>query len=185
MGCREGLEAEMPSTTKESPRRPCLGWRRVKCWTDRWPARGRTRRTRLSPNCQTEEKWGWTRSAHQASRGGCDRFERGERIWGGQIRFCSLASPRGGEAALLIPTRRSGTTWRGWSGRPVGPLQVNPSAWSLAREGPATAPQTVVGGGCVAWAPPPPEGSFLGSDCSLDKEEPTASWRSGTFPLPS
>ncbi len=32
------------------------------------------------------------------------------------------------------------------------------------------APQTVVVGGCVAWAPLPPEGSFLGSDCSLDKE---------------
>ncbi len=33
------------------------------------------------------------------------------------------------------------------------------------------APQTVIGGGCVAWAPLPPEGSFLESDCSLDKEE--------------
>ncbi len=40
MGCREGLEAEKPSTTKESPRRPCLGCWRVKRWTDRWPARG-------------------------------------------------------------------------------------------------------------------------------------------------
>ncbi len=25
---------------KESPRRPCLGWWRVKNWTERWPARG-------------------------------------------------------------------------------------------------------------------------------------------------
>ncbi len=40
MGCREGLEAAAPSTTKESPLRPCSGWRRVKCWTDGRPARG-------------------------------------------------------------------------------------------------------------------------------------------------
>ncbi len=38
------------------------------------------------------------------------------------------------------------------------------------------APQTVVGGGCVAWVPLPPEGSFLGSDCSLDKEEEGVEW---------
>ncbi len=38
------------------------------------------------------------------------------------------------------------------------------------------APQTVVGGGCVAWAPLPPEGSFLGSDFSLDKEEEGVEW---------
>ncbi len=36
--------------------------------------------------------------------------------------------------------------------------------------------QTLVGGGCVAWAPLPPEGSFLGSDCSLDKEEGGVEW---------
>ncbi len=40
LGCREGLEAVTPSTTKESPRRPCLGCWRVKCWTEKWPARG-------------------------------------------------------------------------------------------------------------------------------------------------
>ncbi len=38
------------------------------------------------------------------------------------------------------------------------------------------APQTVVGGGCVAWAPFPPKGSFLGSDCSLDTEEEGVEW---------
>ncbi len=38
------------------------------------------------------------------------------------------------------------------------------------------APQTVVGGGCVAWAPLPPKGSFLGNDCSLDKEEEGVEW---------
>ncbi len=32
--------ASAPSATKESPWRPCPGWWSVKCWTDRWPARG-------------------------------------------------------------------------------------------------------------------------------------------------
>ncbi len=32
--------AAAPSATKESPWRPCPGWWSVKCWTDRWPARG-------------------------------------------------------------------------------------------------------------------------------------------------
>ncbi len=38
------------------------------------------------------------------------------------------------------------------------------------------APQTPVGGGCVAWAPLPPKGSFLRSDCSLDTEEEGVEW---------
>ncbi len=38
IGCRESLEAAAPSTVKESPRRPCSGWRREKCWADGWPA---------------------------------------------------------------------------------------------------------------------------------------------------
>ncbi len=38
------------------------------------------------------------------------------------------------------------------------------------------APQTVVGGGCAAWVPLLSEGSFLGSDCSLDKEEERVEW---------
>ncbi len=71
-----------------------------------WPTGGkmtdcRGGKTNASPNCQTEEKWGWTRSAHQTSRCGCDRSEWGERVWGGQIRFL-----------------RSGLAlWR-WSGSP-------------------------------------------------------------------
>ncbi len=32
--------AVAPSARKESPWRPCPGWWSVKCWTDRWPARG-------------------------------------------------------------------------------------------------------------------------------------------------
>ncbi len=80
-------------------------------------------------------------------------------------RYAFAVWPRGGEAALLIPTRRSGTTRRGRSGRPVGPLQVNPSAWSLTREGPAT------GSPNRSWGRVRSLGSFLGSDCSLDKEE--------------
>ncbi len=78
--------AAAPSATKESPWRPCPGWWSVKCWTDRWPARGpnaagenrlwpHTRgppaakgrtvagKDNASPNCQTENKWGWTRPA--------------------------------------------------------------------------------------------------------------------------
>ncbi len=47
-------------------------------------------------------------------------------------------SPRSGEKALLIPTRGSGTTRRSRCGGSAGPLQVNPSAWSLARKRPAT-----------------------------------------------
>ncbi len=38
------------------------------------------------------------------------------------------------------------------------------------------APQTLVGGGCAAWASLLPEGSFLGRDCSLDKEEEGVEW---------
>ncbi len=62
----------------------------------------------------------------------------GERVRGGQKRFSGLTSPRNGETALLIPTRRSGTTRISRSGRPVGPLQVNPLAWLLAGKRPAT-----------------------------------------------
>ncbi len=43
-------------------------------------------------------------------------------------------------------------------------------------KGQLRAPQTVVGGGCAAWAPLLPEGSFLGRDCSLDKEEEGVEW---------
>ncbi len=38
------------------------------------------------------------------------------------------------------------------------------------------APQTAVAGGCEAWAPLPPKGSFLGSECSLDTEEEGVEW---------
>ncbi len=196
MGCREGLEAETPSTTKESPRRPCLGWWRVKCWTDRWPARGpyaagenrlcppntwpaggkrtdcRGGKTNESPSCQTEEKWGWTRSAHQASRGLSEEsaFEAGRyafAVWSRLVVVKRLSSFRpegqewlgGAEAAGLLCRFRS-TRLRGrWRGKDR-----------------PRAPPTVVGGGCIAWAPLPPEGSFLGSDCSLDKEQEGVEW---------
>ncbi len=65
----------------------------------------------------------------------------------------------GAEAAGLLGRFRS-TRLRGrWRGK-----------------GRPRAPQTVVGGGCAAWAPLLPEGSFLGSDCSLDKEEEGVEW---------
>ncbi len=38
------------------------------------------------------------------------------------------------------------------------------------------APQTAVEGGCAAWVPLLPEGSFLGRDCSIDKEEEGMEW---------
>ncbi len=56
----------------------------------------------------------------------------------GRYAFAGLVSPRSDEEALLLPTRGSGTTRRSRSGRSAGPLQVNPSAWSLARKRPAT-----------------------------------------------
>ncbi len=52
--------------------------------------------------------------------------------------LCGLTLPRSGETALLVPTQRSGTTRIGRSGRPIGPLHVNPSAWALAGEGSTT-----------------------------------------------
>ncbi len=52
--------------------------------------------------------------------------------------LCGLTSPSNGETALLVPTQRSGTTRIGRSGRPIGPLHVNPSAWALAGEGSTT-----------------------------------------------
>ncbi len=108
-----------------------------------------------------------------------------ERVRGGQKRFCGLTSSRNGEEALLIPTRRSGMTRISRSGRPVGPLQVNPSAWALVGKGPGTGSPNRRWGGCVAWAPLPPKGSFLGSECSLDTEEEGAEflhYRAYRFP---
>ncbi len=162
MGCREGLEAETPSTTKESPRRPCLGWWRVKCWTDRWPAqgpyaagenrlcplthgplaaKGRTvegeRRTR-PPTARPRKNEGEL-VLHTKTRGVVvtdlseeSAFEAGRYAFA--VWSCLLAVKR------LSSFRPEGQERLGGarSGRPVGPLQVNPSAWSLVRDGPAT-----------------------------------------------
>ncbi len=65
----------------------------------------------------------------------------------------------GAEAAGLLGRFRS-TRLRGhWRGK-----------------GRPRAPQTVVGGGCAAWAQLLPEDSFLGRDFSLDKEEEGVEW---------
>ncbi len=93
-----------------------------------------------------ETAFNYFKSAHQASKGGCDRFKWGERVRGGQKRFRGLASPRNGETTLLIPTWRSGTTRVSRSGRLVGPLHVNPFAWLLAGRRPAAGSPNRSGG---------------------------------------
>ncbi len=222
MVCREGLEAAAPSTMKESPRRPCSGWWREKCWTDGWPARGpytagekqlclltcgplaangravegerRTRPLTASPrknedelDLHTKPRWVAVTDLSEESAFGVGR--NASAVWPRPVTVKRLSSfrPEGqerpglAEAAGLLGRFRL-TRLRGcWQGKDR-----------------PRAPQTVVGEGCVAWAPPP-EGSFLGSDCSLDTEEegnsplissawivweqPTASWLSGTCPL--
>ncbi len=144
-----------------------------------WPAGGkrtycRGGKTDASPNCQTEEKWGWTLSAHQTSRGGCDRSEWGERVWGGQIRYCGLASRRWCSSPHPDSVRNDSEEPK----RQVCWAASGQLVCVVAGEGKAVprAPQTIVGGGCAAWAPLLPEGSFLGSNCSLDKEEEGVEW---------
>ncbi len=117
-----------------------------------------------------ETAFNYFKSAHQASKGGCDRFKWGERVRGGQKRFHGLASPCNGETTLLIPTRRSGTTRVSRSGRLVGPLHVNPFAWLLAGRRPAAGSPNRSGGKARGQTPPL-GGSFLGGGCSLDTEE--------------
>ncbi len=81
-----------------------------------------------SPNCQTEEKWWWTLSVHQTSRGGCDRSEWGERVWGGQIRFCRWT----GEFARMC----SGEKRRGLSAHSPSPRARHPNPRSRTHGGP-------------------------------------------------
>ncbi len=88
-------------------------------------------------------------------------------VWSRLVVVTQLSSSRlegqkrlgGAEAAGLLGRFRS-THLRGrWRGK-----------------GRPRAPQTVVGRGCAAWAPLLPEGSFLGRDWSLDKEEEGVEW---------
>ncbi len=187
LGCREGLEEVTPSTMKESPRRPCLGWWRVKRWTERWPARG--------PYAVGKNRLGLLTRGPLAAKGQTVEGERPTRpptarpkknddglflhtkprgvgryafaVWSHLVVVKQLSSSRlegqerlgGAEAASLLGRFRS-THLRGrWQGK----------GWPRA-------PQTVVGGECAAWAPLLPEGSFLGRDCSLDKEEEGVEW---------
>ncbi len=200
LGCREGLEAVTPSTMKESPQHPCLGWWRVKCWTERWPARGphSVGENRLCPLTRgpLAGKWqtveGERRTRHPTVRPRKNEdelvlhtkprgvvvtdlseestFEAGRyafAVWPRLVAVKRLSSSRlegqerlgGAEAAGLLGRFRS-TPLRGhWRGK-----------------GRPQAPQTVVGGGCTAWVPLLPEGSFLGRDCSLDKKEEGVEW---------
>ncbi len=189
MGCREDLEAAAPSTMKKSPRRTYSGWWREKFWTDGWPARGpytagekrlclltrgplaangraveggrRTRPPTASPNKNEGEldlhtKPQWVAVTDLSEESVFVAGRNASAVWPRPItvkRLSSFRQERPGlaEAAGLLGrfrlTRLRGC-WRG-KDRP-------------------RAPQTIVGEGCVAWAPPP-EGSFR--ECSLDTEE--------------
>ncbi len=65
-------------------------------------------KTTRPTNCQTENKWGWTRPARLAPRGGCDGFEWGEHVWSRQKRFCGLTSPRSGETPAGLFSNAAG-----------------------------------------------------------------------------
>ncbi len=135
LGCREGLGEVMSSTTKESTRRLCLGWWRVKHWTEKWPTRspyavGDNRVCLLS--CGPLAAKGWIVEGEGPMRPPTARPKKSDagglflhtEPWGvgmtdlseesvfggGQICFSSLVSPLSVEKALLIPTWGSGTT---------------------------------------------------------------------------
>ncbi len=82
-------------------------------------------------------------------------------VWSRLVAMKKLSSSRlegqerlgGAEAAGLLGRFRSTRLHGRWLGK-----------------GRPQAPQTVVGGGCAAWAQPLSEGSFLGRDCSLGQE---------------
>ncbi len=161
MGCREGLEAAAPSTVKESPLRPCSGWRREKCWADGWPAR--------VPYTAGEKKLCLLTCGSPAASGQAAKGERRTRP--------PTASPSENEGELDLHTKprrvvvtdlseesafgaarnafavwpRPVTVKRLSSFRPggqerpglaeaaglLGPLHVNPLAWLLAGRRPA------------------------------------------------
>ncbi len=165
----------------------------MKCWTERWPARGpyAAGENRLCPLTRGPlAAKGRTVEGERRTRPPTARprknegelilhtkppgvvvtdlseecaFEVGRYafvVWPRLVAVKRLSSFRlegqerlgGAEAAGLLGRFRSTCLrgrWRGM-GRP-------------------RAPQTVVGGECAPWEPLLPEGSFLGSDCSLDK----------------
>ncbi len=172
----------------------------MKHWTERWPARGPyavgenrlclLTRGPLAAEGQMVEGEGPTRPPtarpkkndarlflHTKPRGvGVtdlseeSMFEAGRytfAVWSRLVAMKKLSSSRlegqerlgEAEAAGLLARFRS-TRLRGrWRGK-----------------GRPRAPQTVVGGRCAAWSQLLPEGSFLGRDYSLDKEEEGLEW---------
>ncbi len=122
----------------------------MKCWTERWPAQGpyAVGENRLCPltrgplaaKGQTVEGERRTRPPTARPRKNEDELVLHTKPRGVVVTDLSEESvfEAGRYAFAVIPTRRSGTPRRSQGGRPVGPLQANPSAWSLAREGPLT-----------------------------------------------
>ncbi len=194
IGCREGLEAAAPSTVKESPRRPCSGWRREKCWADGWPARvpytagekqlclltcgspaasGRAakgeRRTR-PPTASPCENEGELDLHTKPRRVAVTDLSEESAFGAGRNAFAVWPRP--------VTVKRLSSFRPGGQERPglaeatglLGRFMLTRLRGCWREEDRPRAPQTVVGGRRVAWAPPL-GGSLLGSGCSLDTEE--------------
>ncbi len=192
MGCREGLEAAAPSTVKESPRRPCSGWRREKCCG--WPARvpytaGEKQLCLLT--CGSPAANGWAAKGERRTRpptaspseneGELDLHTKPRRV---VVTDLSEESTFGaGRNAFAVwprpvTVKRLSSFQPGGQERPglaeaaglLGRFMLTRLHGCWREEDRPRAPQTVVGGRRVAWAPPL-GGSLLGGCCSLGTEE--------------
>ncbi len=190
IGCREGLEAAAPSTVKESPRRPCSGWRRKKCWADGWPARvpytaGEKRLCLLtcgSPAASGRAAKGERRTrpptaSPSENEGELDLHTKPRRVVVTDLSEESAFGAGRNAFAVwprLVTVKRLSSFRPGGQERPglaeaaglLGRFMLTRLRGCWREEDRPRAPQTVVG----SWAPPL-GGSFLGGGCSLDTEE--------------
>ncbi len=163
----EAVKKDVSSTTKESPRRPSLGWWRVKCWTKRWPARGpyAAGENRLCPLTRGPlAAKGWTvegeRRTHPLTAR--PRKNEGELILHTKPRGVVVTDLSEESALRRADTLlRSGLASWWWSGSPHSNSKVRNDSEELKRQ--------------ACWANPS-TWSFLVSDCSLDKEEEGVEW---------